>query len=522
MRLQPKRIRMTCMPLRRNQLTEKDLRNMSNVLDLYDQTYFGFERATGVTNLLQCVWLYNRAIDINGLRRFHHHLLRGRLSRRIEPSPLPFGRHRWVAPSDQPDLEIVATPCARDEFDAWLGEQANTALDAEHGPGWHLGVLPFTDGGAGVSLVISHCLTDGVGLCEAVAKAASGRHDAIHWPAAGSRRRWQALREDARQTVRDIPGIGRAVVAAAQFARRDGGRAGTATLPPTAPPAPTPGADERVTLSTATIFVDAEEWDARAHSLAGTSNTLLAGLAARLAQRVGRVTADGWATPSIPVNQRTAGDTRANAITNVDITVDPAPATRDLSEIRAAIKQALIRRQEVPDERWALLPLAPLMPQWLMRRMASVALGGATTSGSSNLGALNPAAYRPDGTDADHFAMKSLYPGVTKAIMHRTGGLLGLHSGRVHGQVFISVLAYQPGRPNSNDDLRQDLSSALSDFSLTATTGWRADYGLHLGSSWQASRQSSDDILRQTLSSTLADLPLTGAMQWGCPPPVGR
>jgi hypothetical protein len=104
--------------------------------------------------------------------------------------------------------------------------------------------------------------------------------------------------------------------------------------------------------------------------------------------------------------------------------------------------------------------------------MAGVALGGATTSGSSNLGALNPAANRPDGTDADHFAMRTLYPGVTQATMHHTGGLLGLLSGTVHGEVFVSVFAYQPGRSNSNDDLRRDLSSALSEFSLTATTGW--------------------------------------------------
>ena len=170
--------------------------------------------------MLQCVWMYDRAIDIDGLRRFHHHLQRGRLSRRIEPSPLPFGRHRWVSPGDQSDLEIVESPRPREEFDTWLDEQTNTALDAEHGPGWHLAVLPFTDGGAGVSLVISHCLTDGVGLCEALADAASGRHDPISWPAAGSRPRWRALREDARQTARDIPGIGRAVVAATRFARR--------------------------------------------------------------------------------------------------------------------------------------------------------------------------------------------------------------------------------------------------------------------------------------------------------------
>jgi hypothetical protein len=445
---------------------------MSNVLDLYDQTYFSFERAAGVTCALQCVWVYNRAIDIDGLREFHHQLQQGRLSRRIERSPLPFGRHRWVSPSGQSDLEIIETPCPREGFDAWLGEQANTPLDAEHGPGWHLAVLPFNDGGAGVSLVISHCLTDGVGLCEALTEAASGHHNPINWPAARSRRRWQALREDARQTARDIPGIGRAVGAAAQFARRHRGRAGSATLPPTLPPAPTAEADERVTLSTATIFLDADEWDARAHSLGGTSNSLLAGLAARLAQRVGRVTADGSATPSIPVSERTAGDTRANAITNVDITVDPALAARDLREIRAATKQALIRHREVPDERWALLPLVPLLPQRLVRQLVGVATGGTTNVVSSNLGEVNPAANRPDGTDADYFAMKSLYPGVTTAIMHRTGGVLALLSGRVHRQVFVSVLAYQPDRPDSNDDLWQDLSSALSDFSHTATTGW--------------------------------------------------
>jgi hypothetical protein len=178
------------------------------------------------------------------------------------------------------------------------------------------------------------------------------------------------------------------------------------------------------------------------------------------------------ATPSIPVNERTADDTRANAITNVDITVDPANAATDLREIRAATKQALIRHREVPDERWALLPLLPVLPQRVVRRLVGVATGGTTNVVSSNLGAVDPAAHRPDGTDADSFAMKSLYPGVTKAIMHRTGGVLALLSGRVGRQVFVSVLAYQPDRPNSNDGLWRDLSGVLCDFSLTATTGW--------------------------------------------------
>jgi hypothetical protein len=443
---------------------------MNNVLDLIDQSAFLAERATEATNLLQCVWVYNHAIDIDGLRQFHQHLQQGRLSRRIERSPLPFGRHRWVAPSGQSDLEIVATPRPREEFDAWLSEQANTPLDAEHGPGWHLAVLPFTDGGAGVSLVFTHCLADGLGGCMALAEAACGQDNSSGWPAAGSRRRWRALHEDARQTARDIPGIGRAVVAAARFAGRNRDGARSATPLPTAPAAPLAGADEFITIPAATIFVDAEEWDARAHALGGTSNTLLAALAARLAQRVGRVTADGSVTLAMPLNERAADDTRANAVTNVDVTVDPAPTTTDLREMRAAIKQALIRHREVPDERWALLPLVPLLPKRLVRRMVSVAAGSATSVISSNLGAVNPATNRPDGTDADYFAMKSLYPGMTKATMHRAGGLLALLSGRAHGRVFVSALAYQLDGPN--DGLQQGLSNTLSDFSLT-TTGWR-------------------------------------------------
>ena len=50
---------------------------MSNVLDLTDQALFLSERATSTTNVLQCIWAYDRAIDIDGLRTFHHHLGRG-------------------------------------------------------------------------------------------------------------------------------------------------------------------------------------------------------------------------------------------------------------------------------------------------------------------------------------------------------------------------------------------------------------------------------------------------------------
>ncbi|WP_163713274.1 hypothetical protein [Mycobacterium timonense] len=445
---------------------------MSNVLDLADQTLFLGERATGATSLLQCVWVYDRAVDVDGLREFHRHLGRGRLSRRVERSALPFGRHRWVASGECASLEIVAAPRAREDIDAWLDEQGDKRPDAERGPGWHLAMLPLLDGGAVVSLVTTHCLTDGVGLCEALADAAHGRPDETRWPAGGARRRWRALREDARQTARDTRDVGRAIGAAARMLRQ--GRDGTAAV--TAPrgqrPARPAAPEARITLPMEMLFVSADDWDARANALGGTSNALLAGLAAHLAQRVGRVAPDGSVNVGMPVNERVPGDTRANAVTNVDVTLGPAAITTDLREIRAAIKHALVRHHDEPDERWALLPLVPLIPQPVFRRLLSVVTGGAATVVSSNLGALDPAANRPDGTDADYFAMKSVYPGVTAATMHRTNGALALLSGRVHGRVFISVLAYELGRTNSNEVLREALSQTLNDFSLTATTGW--------------------------------------------------
>jgi hypothetical protein len=172
----------------------------------------------------------------------------------------------------------------------------------------------------------------------------------------------------------------------------------------------------------------------------------------------------------MPVSERVAGDTRANAITNVDFTVNPPASRSDLSELRNAVKQALIRNQEVPNERFAALPLTPLVPKWLVRRMVSVSAGSANSVVSSNLGDIDPAVNRPDGTDADYFAMKTMGPGLTKATVHRVGGMLVVLSGRMNGRIFISVLSYQLNQPNSDELLQRALADTLADYSLTSMT----------------------------------------------------
>lgn len=174
----------------------------------------------------------------------------------------------------------------------------------------------------------------------------------------------------------------------------------------------------------------------------------------------------------MPVNERIPGDTRANAVTNADITIPRVPNPNDLREIRATIKDALSRHKQAPNDRWALMPLVPFLPRRMVRRLVAVAAGTPGSVVTFNVGVIDPAVTRADGRPADCFAMMSLSPGVTTSMMHSTGGRLALASGRVHGRMFISVLAYQPDRFNSNDVLRQDLLSTLHEFGLTADCGW--------------------------------------------------
>jgi diacylglycerol O-acyltransferase / wax synthase len=105
--------------------------------------------------------------------------------------------------------------------------------------------------------------------------------------------------------------------------------------------------------------------------------------------------------------------------------------------------------------------------------MVSMGSGSTSSVVSSNVGDIDQAVNRADGTDADYFAIRTLGPGMTKATMHRIGGMLVVVSGRINGKIFISVLSYQPNQPNSDEILRQRLSDTFDDFALTSTQNRR-------------------------------------------------
>jgi hypothetical protein len=252
-----------------------------NQLALLDQAFFDGHRATGQNEVLQGVWIYEHAIDFDGLKRIHHNLGYGLLGRRIERSPLPFGRHRWVSDRGPSDIDIVERARPRGEVSDWADERSQLPLDPERGPGWHLGVLPLTDGSTAVSLVVSHYLIDGVGLFVELFNANLDNTRDLGYPPPRSRTRLRAVVQDARQTARDVPEVVRALVAAAKMAR--GLRRVSARSPAPAIVTLSGGDDDEVVVVPwVSIYISLDDWDARAQALSGTSNTLAAGLAAKL------------------------------------------------------------------------------------------------------------------------------------------------------------------------------------------------------------------------------------------------
>ena len=168
-------------------------------------------------------------------------------------------------------------------------------------------------------------------------------------------------------------------------------------------------------------------------------------------------------TLAIPVNERTAGDQRANALASLTISVDPARVTEDLGEVRAKTKQGLRALQETPNELLQALPLTPLTPKRLARRLTGLAYGDADLPvGCSNLGEIDPAINRPDGSDADYVSARLVKNRAQATIPEPGTGQLFLSSMQLGGRISINVIAHQPGREISKHELQQLITGVLA------------------------------------------------------------
>ncbi len=422
----------------------------TDVLAPADEAAFALQRATGTTGAIQFVWIYHHRVDLEALRRFHTNLRSGRLSRRIRRSPLPFGPPRWICGHDVPSYLRIGSPTPSADARQWLDQQAQAPLDPERGPAWRLAVLPFTDGGAVVSLVVSRCIADGAALNLAVTEAIAGWDDEKCGSAEGSRSSAWTLLSDIATTARRIPAVARATRTASRTARQ---RFAPAVAGIGAAP---------VALPTATVYIDAAAWDEAAAKVGDRPTTLIAGLAADVARQLGR-TENGTVNLRLSVDERVSSDdTRANAHDNLDVSLT---ADADLVSIGDAVDQALTSHRKIHDPRAEFPPL----PLRVIRNAPLVAVGGLHKVVTDNLGGSHPVLNRPDGTEADSVYARSAYPGVTKAAVDRIGGVLTLTVGRIYDRIYLSVVAYHADRDNDHGTLHQIITDALATLGLSGT-----------------------------------------------------
>lgn len=438
------------------------------LLDYLDQATFLSLRATGHAQVMQLVWVYDRPLDLLGLKRFHENLGYGLAGRRIERSPLPFGRHRWVAATGPAaDIDVAGEARPRADLSDWIDERSQVPVDPETGPGWHLGVLPIADGSWAVSLVVSHCLLDGIGLAQTLVEAITGAVRDLDYPAPNARSRTRALTEDLREALRGVGAAGGAAIAGVRLARQ---RRSEKRTPETAERPRRLGrsgsSPETVVVPAVSVLVELQEWDSTAERLGGNSHSLFAGFAAAVAHRMGRCRADGTVDLVLALSDRTLDDSRANALRFAGVNVDPGAMATSLTHVRSVIRGAVATLREQPDETFALQPLTPFIPKRAVRGMGVTVFGELPVSCSS-VGELPAVGLQVDGTVADRGYLRAVDQKVRRSEIEAGGGQLVLVAGRIGSTMTIGVAAYEAGATNTKPRLRGMAAAALAEFGLT-------------------------------------------------------
>lgn len=447
---------------------------MDNRLAYIDQGSFLALRALGHEPVQQFIWVYDHDMNIDRLREIHRNLGYTLLGRRIERSPLPFGRHRWVRATYQADLEVCpARP--RSELMAWADQQGMTPVDPEHGPAWRMAVVPFDEGGGAATLVVSHSVADVGATLASIFAAATGTKQEFGYPLPGTRRKGVLAREDARNAVRSVPEMRRAAKAAIEVLREERaknagtGKPGAGTGQPAAERPVKTHPDAPALRPTVVAVVPSDQWDARAKELAGNSGSLVAAYASRLGYLMGRARPDGTVALQFPVSERTGDDTRANALTGMTVITDPNEVITSLAAVRTALKTGLKETAESEHKLLAPLPLTPVTPKRLLKKVAGLANSEGPVVGCTNLGDVPPVIAQLDGTDAEYVLARGVEWPVGPGELDRLGNWLLVGSGRLGGKTLLLVTAWEVGTTNSPDHLADLMQQALADFGLTGT-----------------------------------------------------
>ena len=317
-----------------------------------------------------------------------------------------------------------------------------------------MAVQRFDDGSAAVSFVGSHLVLDGMGALRAIEAATTDVDVTNHYLAQGRRSPFVGAISDIWQILADAPRTLAALTRMAQAGWRErsadkGTRAGNAANRDQDP-------DAAVELAAVAASIDAREWDACARRLGGHPLTLLPGVAATLAAKLGR---------------RRASD-GAVAIAFRSLIVAPDPLATDLRPLSAPFKALLrgVKENEVD----ALAPLLPAIA-WMPRTIATALVNRLFTYvddrpvSCSNVGILSNGLACIDGTLCHRILVRSVDVNVTRRDLERSHGHLVIVASRFGETISICIEACQlESVPTTTEDLRNATKQALADFGLDA------------------------------------------------------
>ena len=435
-----------------------------------DQLAYELFMATRRSQLVQCLWLYDRDVNVAAVKRSIALLSDSAFNRHIEPSSLPFGRPRWVRPVGNPvELMEEAQLLPRSALLDWANRHARLPLDPLRGPAWRMALQRFDDGTTALSAVVSHLLLDGKGGLSVLEAAARGLDLPSPYQRQDARSRIAALIQDIVQVLTDAPRSLRALGQLALVSWRSPGGGGTVPAP-----AGAADSDEFVELPALSLMIDANGWEVCAKRLGGRVSTLLPGFVAVLASRLGRCRpTDGTVSVLVPVDRRQGlEDHRALAIEFHSITLPSVGLTRSLAPVNRQFK-ALLRGAKA-DKLDALAPLLPAVA-WMPRSVVLALVdrlfnySEERTVSCSNLGTLPDDLGKIDGGPCDEFLARAVDVNVTRRDLARSHGHLVVVGSRFGSMVCLSIEACQlDPAPTTLGELRRAVEQTLADFNLKA------------------------------------------------------
>ena len=433
-----------------------------DVLGYLDQGFFTSLRALRRQPIIYFLWLYVQPLDEAAVRLFSHRLAQGRLGRLLQRSPLPWGRHRWVAHREPAPVTWYRDEIPIECLHAWRNSLIELPLDPEYGPGWRLAVQSLQGGGAALALIVSHTIADGKAATQAIAEAVAGQCVESSFPAPSWRWSPGIVVRDSIESLRGLPGLCGALKTLMRQPR---------ARPPSASTRQRPSQRTRdepgVVLPVAEVIIDQQALEKRAAELGVKGNTLITAIAVRLAFRIGRVDGTGRVELVLPVSDRLADDWRGNALRAVTVMADPETCHSNPRTLLEDIRAALTSQDGNNADLSSLLPLTPYVPRWLVRYFEWMTFGARLPVGCSLLGELPADVSRPCG-EATYFQISNVER-YTASLLEQLRGGMFLVGFRLEGRVLLNIVGHMPNRVTTCAELRPQVYAALADLGLEGT-----------------------------------------------------